>query len=496
MKHRLTQSSDQLVIHALFQGGDLVKLDSVQKSSQDDRAYAKMMRKEVKGKINETTALLLPSGKKILVVGLGEKKEWNARRLIRVVRKAVGAAKSMNSSSVAFFVSDFFCAPLSTQQLLELIAQNAEMAAYDFKTYKEAPKEGWPTIGEVSYVGLTPGERTRGSRSIEVGRIIGEQINLARELGNIPGGLMTPKALSKYAQQEGKKHGFSVTVFGEAKMKALAMGSILGVSKGSTEEAQFVTMEWKGSAGTRRKPIVFIGKGTTFDSGGLNLKPGMHMDEMHFDMIGAAAVIATLGACARMKLKEHVIGIFPAVENMPSGQSYRPGDILHSMSGKTIEISNTDAEGRVVLADALTYAERYSPRAVVDLATLTGACVVALGHHASGLFTRDEAFGKLVSDAGEGSGDYLWPLPMWDEYEDDVRGETGDVLNSSRNREAGATNGAMFLYQFAKKFPRWAHIDIASTMTTSRDQFLGKGASGTGVRLLVELARRASQGKI
>jgi leucyl aminopeptidase len=263
------------------------------------------------------------------------------------------------------------------------------------------------------------------------------------------------------------------------------MGAILGVAKGSDAPPRFIIIEYKGKA--EKKPIVFVGKGVTFDTGGLNLKPGKSINDMHMDMSGGAAVIHALSAIARLKIKKHVIGIIPAVENMPSGSSYRPGDVLRSMSGKTIEIGNTDAEGRVILSDALTYAERYTPRIVVDVATLTGAACVALGDQCSALFTKSDVIAKKLTDIGDHVGERTWRLPLWDEYEDGIKGTFADWSNVGKGHDGGAINGAMFLYQFAKKYP-WVHLDIAPVMTTHEGQHLGKGASGVPVRSLVRIA--------
>ena len=268
-------------------------------------------------------------------------------------------------------------------------------------------------------------------------------------------------------------------------MKILKMGGVLGVAQGSSEEPKFIVMEYSGG-GKKDKPFVLVGKGVTFDSGGLNLKPSQHIYEMHMDMSGGSAVINTIALAARLKLKRNVIALVPAVENMPSGSSYRPGDLLRTMSGKTIEVLDTDAEGRVILSDALTYAEQYQPKLVVDVATLTGAAAVALGQRASGIFTKDEKLARLAQELGEEAGDYVWPLPLWDEFEDEIKGTFGDWANVGRTRYGGASTGAIFLYQFAKNYP-WLHIDIAPTMTSIDGQFLAKGATGVPVRLLLKL---------
>ena len=264
------------------------------------------------------------------------------------------------------------------------------------------------------------------------------------------------------------------------------MGGVLGVAQGSSEDPKFIIAEYNGGPKTQ-KPVVLVGKGVTFDSGGLNLKPSDSIYEMHLDMSGGAAVIHAVIAAAKLKLKCNVVALVPAVENMVSGSSYRPGDVLRSMSGKTIEVMNTDAEGRVILADALTYAERYKPRLVVDVATLTGASMVALGTRASAIFTRDEKLEHLLRELGEKSGDYVWPLPLWDEYEEEVKGTFGDVANiGKKDRLGGAITAAIFLYQFAKNYP-WVHIDMAPRMTTIEGEYLSKGAAGAPVRLLVKL---------
>ncbi|MBI4268202.1 leucyl aminopeptidase family protein [Candidatus Uhrbacteria bacterium] len=452
-----------------------------------DRVFLDAALKGVKRDFLESEKILLPTGARpLLVIGLGEKKKWSQRKLVTASRKAIAAAKASRLEKLSVCIDDWAVSAIGKEKSAEAFAVNAEMAAYEFKKYLETPKIGWPLVREITYHTTRGADRGAVVRGIAAGKIIGEATALCRDLSNTPGGDMTPSILAREAQHALKGLPVKVSVLSEAEMKKLKMGGMLGVSRGSTEEAKLIVMEYGAK---KEKPLVFLGKGITFDSGGLHIKPSNAMDEMHMDMSGGAAVIAAMKAIAQLKVRHRVIGIVPAVENMPSGESYRPGDILRSMSGKTIEVVSPDAEGRVVLADAMTYAEQYEPRLAIDVATLTGACVVALGHHASALLTPYEKIEKNLRAAGERSGDYLWPLPMWEEYETDVRGAVGDVLNASRKREAGTIDGGMFLWQFAKKFAAWAHIDIASTMTTAPDQFLAKGASGTAVRLLVEIAR-------
>ena len=277
-------------------------------------------------------------------------------------------------------------------------------------------------------------------------------------------------------------------------MRKLGMGALLGVAEGSTEMPTFTILEYKGGKG---KPIVLAGKGVTFDSGGLNLKPSSGIYEMHMDMSGAAAVIHAVALAARLKVKRHIIGLIPAAENMPGNSAYRPGDVLTSLSGKTIEVLDTDAEGRLILADALTYAKRFKPAAVIDVATLTGAAVSALGLHASALLTRDDSLAERLMLDAEASGDYLWRLPLWDEYEERVKGDFADLKNvpgGSTSRYGGAIDGGMFLWQFAKELDcPWAHLDIAPRMTAAPGDELAKGAAGTPVRLLLRFIEQWTQ---
>ncbi len=459
-------------------------------SNAGDTIYVSAILKKHSGEYADVAYGMLPSDIQTSVwcIGLGEKKTCTARKLRTAMRKVLLAVKAHKASTIAICIDDFCIPSLAPKRIAELLAVHFEMAHYEFNQYKEKPKDGWKKIESVFYYSEHGEGKKELQRAIVSGSIIGAQVNAARDLANTPGGDMTPKKLANIAVADGEKYGYVVTVLGEKEMKKLGMGGILGVSQGSVEEAQFIIMEYLNGPKTQ-KPIVFAGKGVTFDSGGLHLKPGKSMNEMHLDMSGGAAVIGAMGAIAQLGLRLNVVGVVPAAENMPSGESFRPGDILRSLSGKTIEVESPDAEGRVVLADALTYVERYRPLAVIDVATLTGACPVALGRHAIGLFTPHDRFSDFLSGIGEESGDYVWRLPLWEEYEIDVKGTFGDIINAPRDREAGAINGGMFLYQFAKKFPAWAHLDIASTMTPGNDMYLSKGASGTGVRLLIDVAR-------
>ena len=434
----------------------------------------------------DSRLVVLPSGGRAILLGFSADKPFRARDALRLVRRAINMAKATNTPKIAVALADFIVAKMTPAVAAESFALQATLANFDFISYKQPPKTGWHWVKEVTIIDprakmLEP--------AIGRGRIIGEETNNARTLANTPGGDMTPALLAAAAESAGKRTGFAVTILDETEMKKIGMGAVLGVGRGSDEKPKFIVMEYRKGKKSEM-PIVLVGKGVTFDTGGLNLKPSEHIYEMHMDMSGGAAVIHALAAAARLKLKKNIIGLVPAVENMPSGSSYHPGDLLKTLSGKTIEVLNTDAEGRIILADALTYAERYKPRLVIDVATLTGAATVALGQRASAIFATDKRTETALMASGERTGDYLWPLPLWEEYEEDVKGTFGDWANSGKTRYGGAINGAVFLWQFAKSYP-WVHLDIAPRMTSIDGDFLAKGATGVGVPLLADFLARS-----
>lgn len=425
-------------------------------------------------------------GIETLEIGIGENKPTQ-RQFIILCRSIIQAAKANKCKKIALELPDF------SPALAQLAGENFEMANYEFTRFKTKPKEGWSDVEEVLVCNVLDKQvATALTRGQEVGR----GVNACRELANTPGGDVTPTTLAKSAKDAVKGLPVKVTTIGEKEMQKLGMGAILGVAKGSTEKPTFTIMEYKGSppAGGGA-PIVLCGKGVTFDSGGLNLKSSNGIYEMHMDMSGAAAVIHTVALAARLKLKKHVIGLIPAVENMPGNQAYRPGDVLKSMSGKTIEVLNTDAEGRLILADALTYAKRYKPAAVLDVATLTGASLAALGLHASAVMSRDDALSEALLSAAEESGDYAWRLPLWEEYEESMKSAFADIANVSASavsaRYGGAIEGGIFLHAFASEIGApWAHIDMAPRMTSAPGDELAKGAAGAPVRLLLRFVEK------
>jgi len=443
-------------------------------------------------KVPESRFMVGKDGDEKLAIKSPEKKDINRRKFILLCRQIIQEAKKHRVKKIAVDFSDLDFKSISqkAEDIAKITAENFEMANYEFVKYKALPKEGWNFVEEVKIIAGKESVKNI-EKGISQGKIIGEETNACREIANMPGGDMTPQVLVNEIKKAIGNLPIKMKVLDEAEMKKLGMGGILGVSRGSVEKPKFIILEYMMSQ--KEKPVVLIGKGITFDTGGLNVKPENYMSDMHLDMTGGAAVAHAMIAAAKLGVKKKIIGLIPAVENMPSGQSYRPGDILKTISGKTIEIANTDAEGRVILADAHGYAERYNPRLVVNIATLTGAAGVALGERASALFSRDKKLADRIFELAEVAGDPVWPMPLWEEYKNDIKGNFGDVANLRSNGElryGGAIHAAMFLLEFAEKFPQWAHLDIGPRDTVNPDELLAKGASGVGVRLLVKILER------
>lgn len=428
----------------------------------------------------------LSDGKKELVLGIEHPEKMTQRKLTLLIRRIIAVAKIKRIQKIILDVEQllFSSVVLSSLEQGERCAREMLMANYAYTDHLTKPKEGFPSVEEVVIVG---GDRDF-ARGLERGIIIGTEVNACRRLANFPGGDMSPAILAEEAKRVARGLPIKVKILGVPEMRTLKMGGVLGVGKGSEFPPKFIIMEYAGGK-KGAAPVVLVGKGVTFDTGGINLKPSDAILGMNMDMSGGAAVIHALAAAAKLKVKKNIIVLVPAVENMPSGSSYRPGDILRSLSGKTIEVNNTDAEGRIILADALTYAKRYHPKLVVDVATLTGAAIVALGERASALFTEDEELERLFRNLGESSGDHVWPLPLWEEYDEEIKGTFGDLSNTGKTRWGGAITAAAFLKQFADHSP-WVHLDIAPRMTAIEGEYLAKGAVGAPVRLLVQLLEK------
>lgn len=439
-------------------------------------------------KISESR-FLIKNGLQVLEINIPKKEKLNWRQATLIARGIIINAKKHQLKNISLNWSEVEKLALgSSLDSAETFAINFEMANYEFNTFKTKPKEGWNFIEEITVLGVKKDEL---KKAFKKGQLIGQETNACRELSNTPGGAMTPEILVADIRKAIKNTKLKLKILDEKEMKKIGMNAVLAVASGSKEKPRFIILEHIGAK--EKKPIVLIGKAVTFDSGGLSLKPADSMLGMNMDMSGGAAVISAIVLAAKLGIKKHVVGLIPAVESMPSGESLRPGDIIKSMSGKTIEVQNTDAEGRIILADANTYAERYNPSLVVNVATLTGAAEVALGQRASAIFSKDQKLIDLFQQYGEASGDHVWPLPLWDEYENEIKGITGDVCNirnRASSRDGGAILGAMFIYQFGKKFSQWIHIDIAPRMTEVFDEYLSPGAAGTPVRLLIKLLEK------
>jgi len=418
---------------------------------------------------------------RVLLIGCGRERDITDSQYRAIIAQSV---KQLNDTGVLEAVSYLTELNVKNRDYYWKIRQAVEAvesSLYQFNNYKTKNKAERRQLRKLVLTVPTRKELPAGELAIHHGAAIAGGVILARNLANHPANICTPSYLAEQARHLGKtSKSVKVHVLEEEDMSKLGMNTLLSVSRGSAEPAKLITLEYRGAKKNAR-PIVLVGKGVTFDTGGISIKPAAAMDEMKYDMCGAASVLGALQAAATMELPLNIIGIVPATENMPGGKATRPGDIIKSMSGQTVEILNTDAEGRLILCDALTYAERYDPDVVVDIATLTGACVVALGNHASGLLSNHNPLAKDLLNAGETSGDRAWQLPLWDEYNKQLTSPFADMANIG-GKEAGTITAACFLSRFTGKF-HWAHLDIAGTAWINGKQ---KGATGRPVPLLVQ----------
>jgi len=416
---------------------------------------------------------------RVLLVGCGQRDKFDRKGGLELAQNIARAVKGTSAGDAVIYLNDLPAKAKSMRWLIPALGRLLVTGLYQYTETLSKPGEP-ARLSRVVVDGGKSLPAAEASRLIKQGKHIGDGVNAARELANLPGNVCTPDYLAREARKLGRKHkSLTTKVLDEKKMRELGMGSLLSVSAGSDEPARLIIMEYKGGK-AKDQPYVLVGKGITFDSGGISLKPGAKMDEMKFDMGGAASVFGTMNAVCDLGIPLNVIGVVAAAENMPSGRATKPGDVVTSMSGRTIEILNTDAEGRLVLCDALTYVERYKPAAVVDIATLTGACVVALGSHASGLYAnRDELADQLLS-AGQETHDRAWRMPLWDDYQKQLNSNFADVANIG-GPGGGSITAACFLARFAEKYD-WAHLDIAGSAWNSAP----KGATGRPVALLTQ----------
>jgi leucyl aminopeptidase len=457
------QKCDALV--AVVTDDAAVGADPISRLVQDARKTGDFEGKP--GKLLQAWRVDGVAARRVIIAGAGD---GSGKRVQSAMQAAVAALRNKAVKRLVVALP----AAAGDDAVRAAVMATAE-ASYAYVTTKSKPEA--PALERITIA--VPASVTAHRQAFDVARGTATGVEFARELGNLPPNVATPTRLGEEAKRLAKAHGFRCEVLGPKEVERLGMGSFMAVARGSEEPLRFIVLQYRGAAESQ-PPVVLVGKGITFDSGGISIKPAPEMDEMKFDMSGAASVLGTFRALGELKPKLNVVGLIPACENLPDGRAMKPGDVFTSMSGQTIEVLNTDAEGRLVLCDALTYAERFKPRAVVDIATLTGACVIALGGVRSGLFASDDALARSLQDAGDAALDLCWRMPLDDEYAEGLKTNFADVANVG-GRPAGAVTAAKFLQRFAGKFP-WAHLDIAGTAWKGGP---AKGSTGRPVGLLV-----------
>ncbi|MES9852916.1 MAG: leucyl aminopeptidase [Candidatus Thiodiazotropha sp. L084R] len=416
---------------------------------------------------------------RVLLLGLGAALELNRKQYMKAVSSAIKNLNKGHSIEAIWGLSDLVISDIPAPEVIRETVIKAEESLYQFTETKSDVKKAQRPLKRLAFLLSDRRQLKAAQKSLVQGKAIANGIKLTKDLSNLPGNHCTPTYLADQAKKLGRNHDqLKVQVLDEKQMQKLGMGSLLSVSRGSRQPAKLIVMNYQGGK-PGAKPVVLVGKGLTFDAGGISLKPSPAMDEMKYDMCGGASVFGALLACVEMKLPINLIGVVPSSENLPDGDANKPGDVVTSMSGQTIEILNTDAEGRLILCDALTYCERFKPAAVIDIATLTGACIVALGNQASGLMSNNEPLAEELLGAGSHSGDRVWQLPLWDEYQEQLDSNFADMANIG-GKGAGTITAACFLSRYTKQF-KWAHLDIAGTAWRSG---AAKGATGRPVPLL------------
>ncbi|HEX3097324.1 MAG TPA: leucyl aminopeptidase [Usitatibacter sp.] len=424
---------------------------------------------------------------RVLLVGLGKEKDFHEAAYRAALGSAVKALRATGAADALICLTDLPLKRRGTAWKVEQAVIAVTDGAYRFDRMKSKPDPRKAPLERVALHVAGRGDAKEAAGAIAKAGAIGAGVSFAKDLGNLPGNVCTPTYLADQAVALGKEHRLKVEVLDRKQIEKLGMGAFLAVAQGSREPPRFIVMEWNGGKKGER-PVALVGKGITFDTGGISIKPAAEMDEMKFDMCGAASVLGTMKAAALIELPMNVVGVIPTTENMPGGNAIKPGDIVTTMSGQTVEILNTDAEGRLILCDALTYVAKYKPAAVIDIATLTGAMVIALGHVASGLFANSDPLARELLQAGDDAWDRAWHMPLWDDYQEQLKSNFADFPNIG-SRAGGSITAACFLSRFTKAYP-WAHLDIAGTAWKSGAE---KGATGRPVALLSHfLARRAA----
>ncbi len=454
---------------------------------------------EIKGKLDEV-ALIHTQGRipaqRIAVVGLGPREKFDLDAIRRASGSLLKRARDLNVTSYHTIVHGAGIGGFPAAECVQAIVEGTVLAAYGYRQFKGG--EHPPAVERVTFVEMDPGKIPLIREGIRLGEVYSEATTVARDLSAGPPNLITPQVLAERAQELAARYGLGCELLGPQEMEKLGMGAILAVGQGSVHPPRMALLRYQGDPGSDRL-LGIVGKGITFDSGGISIKPAADMDRMKYDKSGAAAVLGAMQGLAELKVRANVLGVIAAAENLPSAHAYRPGDILRASNGKTIEVISTDAEGRLVLADALAYAAKQGADPLVDVATLTGGVVVALGTGGAGLMGNDDALTEQLREAGDRTGERLWPLPIWEDYLwEQVRSEFADIKNSG-GRYGSSPVGGLFLSQFVGE-ARWAHLDIAGTAWVGADQpslpksYIPKGPTGFGTRLLLDFIRRRAEG--
>ena len=435
----------------------------------------------------------------VLKIGIGKKEKYSLDKVRRAAAKLVSQAKTLKKKKISLELGGF-PDEFSTAETAAAVVEGARLSDYSFEKYKSKVMEasakqrggsalGGKKIDSLTLVSKNSKDFSSARRAMHEAEVICEGVYFTRDLANEPPNVMTPPYLAAQAKKMAAQNNLTCRVLGLNEIRKLKMGGVIGVSQGSSYPPQFIILENKVQS--KEKPIVLVGKGITFDTGGISIKPSNDMDKMKFDMCGAAAVIGAMKVIANLKIRAKVVGLAPVCENMPGSKAQRPGDVIRISNGKTVEVLNTDAEGRLILADALSYAKKYKPRVLIDIATLTGSCAATFADLATGLMGTDEALLEKIKEAGRDTGERCWELPLWDEYTDHIKATFADIQNIGK-KYAGAITAGMFLKEFADHTKTWAHLDIAGTAwNESGPKPLSPiGATGVGVRLFVRLIQK------
>jgi len=485
---RVETASVEVLVLAHCEGEALAKQDAALLDQALGGLLSKLVQsKEFEGKANEVllhhTQDKAPA-KRLVLVGLGRKNQVTLETIRQALGSAVKRVRQAKVGSFAVTLPTVRPEGASSLDVAQAMVEGAILGSYQFTVYRSEAASG-QDIGGMTLLIPKKGQLRQVAEGIRRGVATAEATVFVRDLCNHPSNVLTPARVASEAKTLARAEGIAITILEQKEMERLGMGALLGVARGSQEPPKFIVLEYNGAKKKDERPVVLVGKTITFDTGGISLKPAENMEHMKADMTGGAEVLASIRAAARLKLPLRLISILPVAENMPGGRAIKPGDILNTLSGLTVEVQNTDAEGRLILADALAYAQRYNPAALIDIATLTGACVVALGQFAVGMFGTDDKLKAQVEKSGQKAGERVWEMPLWEDYFEQLRSDVADMRNIG-GRGGGMITAALFLSKFAGDGP-WVHIDIASTDWSERERaYIPKGPTGIGTRLLIQ----------